>query len=474
MAINNLCWIRRDLRLHDHQALSAALKNGDSTYVIFIFDENILNKLSATNDKRITFIMDSLIEIETVLNDYESSLIVCYGNPKKIILDIIDKLKINNLCFNRDYEPYAKNRDNDIITEAQKKGVAVHTFKDHVFYEKNEVQTDQQTTYKVFTPYKNKWVSRFRAQESVVQNFKCNLKKLAKFENTKSIKKNDWFKEIGFIKNDLILKGGTSQALLHFKQFEKYIDNYKLARDIPSLNQTSNLSTYIRMGNISIRDMVRLSIKRSDEGHLTWLSELIWRDFYHTILDAYPKVVTNCFKDEYNKILWPGTEKHFELWCQGMTGYPIIDSAMRCLNATGMMHNRLRMITASFLVKTLLVDWKKGEKYFAEKLLDYDLAANNGGWQWSASTGVDAQPYFRIFNPHRQSEKFDKEGLFIKTWCPELIAFTSKTIHSPQEAELDEQVAAKCIIGINYPEPIVYYKEQKVKALKIFSQISKN
>jgi deoxyribodipyrimidine photo-lyase len=469
--IKNLCWIRRDLRLHDHHALSEALKNGDSTYVVFVFDENILNNLSAPNDKRITFIIDSLIEIESELNEYESSLLICYGNPKKEISDLVKKLKIDNLYFNRDYEPYAKARDKDITCSLQKQGISVHSFKDHVFFEKDEVLTEQKGIYKVFTPYKNKWISIFKSHESVVQNFKCDLRKLAKYKNDKSIKNIDLYKIINFTKNMSIQKGGTSQALKHLKQFEKHISNYNTARDIPSLNQTSNLSAYIRMGNISIRQMIRLSIKENDIGHATWLSELIWRDFYQVILDAYPEVVDHCFKVEYEKIKWPGTNIHFQLWCSGMTGYPIVDAAMRCLNETGMMHNRLRMIVASFLVKTLLVDWRKGEKYFALKLLDYDLAANNGGWQWSASTGVDAQPYFRIFNPYRQSEKFDKEGIFIKIWCPELKAFPSKLIHYPQVAELDEQAQAKCVIGVNYPEPIVNYKEQKAKALKMYNSI---
>ena len=471
MTINNLCWIRRDLRLHDHHALSLSLKNGDATYVVFVFDENILQNLSAADDKRITFIMDSLIEVETKLNEYGSSLIICYGDPKKEIPKLVKELKIDNLYFNRDYEPYAKERDSNITMYLQKNGLGVYSFKDHVFFEKHEVLTEQRGIYKVFTPYKNRWLSVFKSQESVVPNFKCDLKKLAKYKNDKSVKNLDWYNVINFTRNPALLIGGSSHALKKLKQFEKYISNYKIARDIPSLNQTSNLSVYIRTGNVSIRDMIRLSVKGSDLGHETWLSEIIWRDFYQVILDVYPKVKDHCFKEAYDKIKWPGANLHFQLWCSGMTGYPIVDSAMRCLNETGMMHNRLRMIVASFLVKTLLLDWKKGERYFAEKLLDYDLAANSGGWQWSASTGVDAQPYFRIFNPYRQSEKFDKEGEFIKAWCPELKGFSNKLIHYPHEAEMEEQVQAKCIIGSDYPSPIVFYKEQKIKALKMFTSI---
>jgi deoxyribodipyrimidine photo-lyase len=471
MTIKNLCWIRRDLRLHDHHALSMALKNGEETYITFIFDETILKKLNSPTDRRITFIMDSLKEIEENLNKQGASLIVRYGDPKVEIPKLVDELKINGLYFNRDYEPSTKKRDEDITNILQKKGIDIFTFKDHVFYEKTEVLNGQREVYKVFTPYKNKWLETFRSQECVVANYKCNLKKLGSIKNSNSLLKVDWFKIINFIETEPILKGGTTHALKRLENFKKYISNYKMARDIPALNQTSNLSAYIRMGNLSIRDMIRVSILGNDEGHSTWLSEIIWRDFYQVILDVYPKVETHCFKTEYDKIKWVGSNAHFKLWCEGKTGYPIVDAAMRCLNESGLMHNRLRMVVASFLTKTLLVDWRKGERYFAEKLLDYDLAANNGGWQWSASTGVDAQPYFRIFNPYNQSEKFDTNGLFIKEWCPELKLFSSKLIHYPHESDMVEQIEAKCFIGKNYPHPIVSYKGQKEKALAMYKAI---
>jgi deoxyribodipyrimidine photo-lyase len=471
MTIKNLCWIRRDLRLHDHHALSLALKNGDETYIVFIFDETILKKLNSPYDKRVTFIMDSLREIEEHIQKSGASLIIRHGDPKIEIPKIVDELKINALYFNRDYEPSAKKREEVITQILQKKQIDVFTFKDHVFYEKHEVLNGQREVYKVFTPYKNKWLETFRAQESVVANHKCNLVKLAAYKNSESILKIDWYKRINFIETEPLLKGGAASGLKRLDHFKKYISNYKIARDIPALNQTSNLSPYIRMGNISIRDMIRLNVTGTDEGHATWLSELIWRDFYQVILDVYPKVETHCFKSEYDKIKWDGDPAHFKLWCQGKTGYPIVDAAMRCLNETGMMHNRLRMIVASFLTKTLLIDWRKGEHYFAEKLLDYDLAANNGGWQWSASTGVDAQPYFRIFNPYNQSEKFDSEGIFIKQWCPELKGFSSKLIHFPHETDMVEQIEAKCFIGRDYPHPIVAYKGQKEKALAMFKAI---
>jgi deoxyribodipyrimidine photo-lyase len=225
------------------------------------------------------------------------------------------------------------------------------------------------------------------------------------------------------------------------------------------------------MGNLSVRDMIRVAIESDDLGSQTWLSEIIWRDFYQMILDVYPKVEKQCFKSQYDSIHWLGHLDHFQKWCDGETGYPIVDSAMRCLNTTGMMHNRLRMVVASFLTKTLLIDWKLGEDYFAHKLLDFDLAANNGGWQWSASTGVDAQPYFRIFNPYSQSEKFDEEGLFIKRWCPELKNISLKKIHAPHLMDLVEQAQSECFIGKDYPYPIVEYKTQRDLALKMYKAI---
>jgi len=468
----NLCWIRRDLRLHDHHALSMALKNAEETFLVFIFDKNILDKLSDKNDKRISLIMDALIEIEQSLADHHSGLILKYGDPKIEIPKLARELQVEGVFFNRDYEPYAKERDSHVEKSLRAQGVEVQHFKDHVFFEKNEILTGSREIYKVFTPYKNKWLEHFRAQDSIVPDYKCDLKKLARFKNKESVLAKDWFKEIGFNRTETILSGGTSHAKKRLKDFQKNISRYKEARDIPALNMTSLLSPYIRFGNISIRDMIRASIHSSDEGSQTWLSEIIWRDFYQVILDVYPKVENHCFKTDYDKIKWTGKKEHFQMWCEGKTGFPIVDAAMRCLNETGFMHNRLRMVVASFLTKTLLIDWRRGERYFAEKLLDYDLAANNGGWQWSASTGVDAQPYFRIFNPWNQSEKFDEEGKFIREWCPELKGFSNKKIHYPHETDMVEQAQAGCVIGKDYPHPIVSYKIQKEKALAMYKAIS--
>ncbi len=466
-----LCWLRRDLRLHDHHALSEALRENDETVVCFIFDSAILDKLKDKSDRRVTFIHESLIEIEKICQQNGSSLIIRYGDPIEEIPKLLKEFSCNGLYYNRDYEPYAKKRDQMVEKILNSNKVSVNNYKDHVFFEKHEILNGTGTVYKVFTPYKNKWLDTFRNHEETVQEYKCKLSKLAKLTNSKNIINHDWMKEINFNQNDNLIKGGTGEALKKLKTFQQFISNYKVARDFPHLNQTSLLSTYIRMGNISIRDMIRASLMSNGVGPETWLSELIWRDFYQMILDVYPKTENQCFRPEYDALNWRGSEAEFKLWCEGLTGYPLVDAAMRCLNETGFMHNRLRMVVASFLTKTLLVDWKKGERYFAAKLFDYDLAANTGGWQWSASTGVDAQPYFRIFNPYNQSEKFDPDGQFIRLWCPELAGFSSKEIHAPQDTDFPAQDRAACFIGRDYPQPIVSYTVQRDRALKMFKEV---
>lgn len=467
---NNLCWIRRDLRLIDHHALSMAAKDAKNLYLFFNFDPHILGKLKP-DDRRVTFIIQSLKEIELELNKKNASLIITYGDPQEELSKIVDQFSITKIFHNRDYEPYAKSRDEKIAKYFKIKNVEVLNFKDHVFYEKHEILNEKKEIYKVFTPYKNKWLAKFRDQESHVPKFKINLENLAKFNNPHSIINFDWYKRIGFMPTENVLIGGRSEALKKLSTFKKYLSEYKIARDYPSLEKTSNLSPYLRMGCISIREAITFSLQEENVGAETFLSELIWREFYQMILDVFPRVEKSSFKINYDQIKWENNQDYFEKWKMGMTGYPLIDASMRCLNETGLMHNRLRMVVASFLTKTLLVDWRLGEAYFAEKLLDFDLAANNGGWQWSASTGVDAQPYFRIFNPYNQSEKFDEYGDFIKIWCPELKDFDESLIHYPHEADMVEQASANCRIGMDYPHPIVSYKVQKNLALKMFAII---
>jgi len=457
--MKSLCWIRRDLRLHDHAALSKALERGE-TSIVFIFDPHILDKLDDKEDKRLTFIIDSLKEMEETLQKKGSSIHILYGTPEEEIPLLAHELKVSYVFSNRDYEPYAKIRDQLVAKKLAALNIEFELFKDTVYYEKNEVLTNMGGTYKVFTPYKNKWLEKFESQGKIVPTYDCPLNGLIKFENKKNIIDFDWYKIIGFKEAPVLLPGGSKAAKKRLKTFADKIDDYKDARNYPAIDGTSQLSVHLRFGTISIRELVQESITHRSDGASTWLSELIWRDFYHMILDVHPEVEKVAFKPVYDNIKWPGTQAHFQAWCDGQTGFPIVDAAMRCFKQTGMMHNRLRMIVASFLCKILLVDWRKGEKYFAEKLLDYDLAANNGGWQWSSSSGCDAQPYFRIFNPYTQSEKFDAEGKFISIWCPELAKAKNKQIHHPD-----------ILLFPDYPKPIVSYDNNRIRCLEIYSVV---
>lgn len=457
--MKTLCWIRRDLRLHDHAALSWALSQGETT-IVFVFDTYILAKLLNKADQRVSFIYDSLKEIETELLKKGSSLIIAYGKPEIEIPRIARELGVSAVACNRDYEPYAKKRDG-LVARALGE-IKFEQFKDSVIFEKHEVLNGKGEIYKVFTPYKNKWLQTLEAQENEVPEHKPALKNLRQFKNTQSISTFDWYAVMGFIPTPPTLRAGTKVARKRLTEFTERISKYKASRDVPSIDGTSLISVYIRHGNLSVRDLVRVGSAQRDEGSKTWLSELVWRDFYFVILDAHPEVVDHAYKAEYDKINWLGSRKDFQAWCDGQTGFPIIDAAMRCLKETGLMHNRLRMVTASFLCKILLVDWKLGERYFADKLLDYDLAANNGGWQWSSSSGVDAQPYFRIFNPYAQSEKFDKQGEFIKKWVPELAQAKGKDIHKPDTDRFPD-----------YQEPIVDYSTNRERCLVMYRVVRK-
>jgi deoxyribodipyrimidine photo-lyase len=459
--MKTLCWIRRDLRLHDHAALSCALSQGEA-HIVFIFDSHILDKLKDKRDRRITFIHQSLVEMEKLLQKRGSSLHVLFGKPEDEIPRLARSLEVSAVYANRDYEPYAKERDQKVQKRLKALEISFEQFKDSVIFEKREVLTNSGGLYKIFTPYQNKWLETFEKTGKAISHFECPLSKLAKFNNPQSILKKNWFQEIGFQENPPILKGGSKAALRRLDNFSQKIDNYQETRDYPMLEGTSGLSPYLRFGNISVRDMLRAAISSSSKGAKVWLSEIIWRDFYQVILDAFPHVTKGSFKREYDQIKYIGKAEHFKVWCQGQTGFPLVDAAMRCLNETGLIHNRLRMVVASFLTKILLVDWRVGEAYFAEKLLDFDLAANNGGWQWSSSSGCDAQPYFRIFNPYSQSEKFDREGEFIRKWVPELEKLNQKEIHRPDT-----------LLNPQYPVPIVSYEANRLRCLDMYAIVKK-
>ena len=463
-------WIRRDLRFNDNAALCSATTHSKEVVLVFVFDINILGKLKNKNDRRITFIYQSLIELDQKLRDKGSALVILQGDPKIEIPEFSKRIKANAVFINRDYEPYAKKRDKAIQNICDKLGIALNSFKDQVIFEGNELLNNSGEPYKIFTPYKNKWLVEL--DKPLYQNHEPNLKRLLPVNKLRGELNNWSFKNIGFKSEKLWLKAGQRGAKNQLNQFLPHLDNYDKNRDYPFLyNGTSRLSVHLRFGTLSIRSLVRVALNSCNSGSKIWLSELIWRDFYQMVLDQFPHVVKGCFKKKYDQIRWPGPERYFRLWCQGMTGFPIIDSAMRCFNQTGWMHNRLRMVVASFLTKDLLVDWRKGERWFAKNLLDFDLASNNGGWQWCASTGCDAQPYFRIFNPITQSKKFDPEGKFIRKYLPELQKFSNKQIHWPHLTNKETQGKLGCILGESYPKPIVVHSEQRIKALNLFKSL---
>lgn len=469
--MKSLCWIRRDLRTSDHAALSHALESYNKVAVVFVFDTNILDQLKDKKDKRITFIHHSIQEVNQFLKERGSQLIVLYGDPVKEIPKLAKNLGVNTVLTNRDYEPYAVKRDKEVQRLLKDQGQDLHTFKDHVIFEKDEIFTEK-GAYKVFTPYKNAWMKRLLKDDSL--SYSMNWKSLWPAKELEGLSHSYSFEDLGFQESELWLKPGEKAAKERLIDFLKVLPNYNIDRDFPALEHTSGLSAHFRFGTMSIREAVRTCFKHRSPGAQTWLNEIIWREFYQMILWNFPHVVTKSFKPEYENLDWHGEPDHFRAWCEGQTGYPIVDAAMRCLNIRGWMHNRLRMVTASFLTKDLLIDWRKGEDYFAEKLIDHELASNNGGWQWCASTGVDAQPSFRIFNPLLQSKKFDSKGDFIRKWCPELKGFDNILIHNPWEATIMQQEMANCILGTDYPHPIVEHKEQKEKALELLKSYSKN
>jgi deoxyribodipyrimidine photo-lyase len=471
-----IVWLRRDLRLEDNVALARAGAESKQVALLFVFDPEILEKLESKSDLRVTFIYESLVELDQQLKKIGSRLLVRYGNPETEVPLVIKTLNATALYFNEDYEDYAKIRDQKVTSSLEKNGIECFQSKDHVIFSGTEICKSDGSNYRMFTPYKNAWLKSLRPSHFQSHSF-THDKALAATE-MKAHSPLPTLEALGFRRAEVVLtphppspQPGRPSALKSLKAWSEKIDSYHLARDFPCLEDgTSGLSTHLRFGTLSIRECVRLAIKKSSAGSKVWLSELIWRDFYQMILDRFPHVTRGSFKPEYDKIKWLGDSAHFKAWCQGRTGVPIVDAGMRQLNQTGWMHNRVRMITASFLVKDLLIDWKKGEAYFAEKLLDYDFASNNGGWQWCASTGCDAQPYFRIFNPMLQSQKFDADCHYIKQWVPELRSLTPREIHR-LSSDSPRRDASHSRMRKHYPFPIVSHAIQKMLAIKMFQQV---
>jgi deoxyribodipyrimidine photo-lyase len=396
----SVCWLRRDLRLFDNNALKEALKSPFRVLVIFIFDRNILDKLPDSKDKRVVFIHRELEKINRELQEKGSALKVFNSTPKEAFQELFSEYEVQEIYANHDYEPYAISREREIAELATEKSVEFHTFKDQVVFEKDEILKPDGDPYTVYTPYSKKWKENFFRNSIEDHDCKLRSEDFLPFPNEEIPS----LKEIGFEDLDAeIPPADFSEDLLR---------NYKKTRDLPAVDGTSHLGTHLRFGTVSVRQVVAKAAQFSE----TFLNELIWREFFMMILYHFPHVEDHNFRSKYDRLQWRNNEKEFELWCRGETGYPMVDAGMRQLNETGWMHNRVRMITAGFLTKHLLIDWRWGEAYFAEKLLDYELASNNGNWQWAAGTGCDAAPYFRIFNPETQLKKFDPNLEYVRTW----------------------------------------------------------
>ncbi|MAT38951.1 MAG: deoxyribodipyrimidine photolyase [Ectothiorhodospiraceae bacterium] len=466
-----LVWLRRDLRLYDNRALAEAASRSESIAICFVFDTNIIDKLHDKDDRRLTFIHDSLAELDAALRKRGSQLIVRHGDPADEIPALAKAIGAEAVLTNHDYDRYPKERDAEVRKRLEEEGRTLHTCKDQVVFERDEILNNAGEPYKVFTPYKKAWLARLRETDfAELGESKVDLSGIAPAEELAAHSHSWQLEDLGFTRGNLWLKAGQSAGRERLCDFLGTIDRYKDERDFPAKDATSGLSVHLRFGTVSIRECFREAMKHESKGRETWVSELIWREFYQMILDRFPHVRDEAFKQEYNELEWEGGEDRFAAWCEGRTGYPLVDAAMRHFNATGWMHNRLRMVTAMFLAKDLLVDWRRGERYFARYLLDYDFASNNGGWQWCASTGVDAQPYFRVFNPVLQSKKFDPDGTYIREHVPEIQGFEKALIHWPHDAGEMEQEMAKCSLGKEYPHPIVDHFEQKEKAIAMFKR----
>jgi deoxyribodipyrimidine photo-lyase len=472
-----LVWFRRDLRDFDHAAFFHALKGSRRVHCAFVFDREILDALPRADDRRVEFIWHSVVELAASLASRGGALIVRHAVARDAIPELAAELGVAAVYANHDYEPAARDRDAEVAERLAARGIAFHTTKDHVIFERDEVLSQAGKPFSVFTPYKNAWLKAltpFQVKAYPVDAYAGALGPPAKGIAMEMPP----LSAMGFRPTHLaelgVVPGMTGGAAL-FAEFRKRIGRYREARDFPARKGPSYLSVHLRFGTVSIRELaahaLRLAMEPGGDGAATWLSELIWRDFYAQILWHHPRVTAAAFKAEYADLRFPGSMEHFRAWCEGRTGYPIVDAAMRQLNATGYMHNRLRMIAASFLVKDLLVDWRLGEKYFTDTLIDFDLASNNGGWQWAASTGCDAQPYFRIFNPVTQSEKFDADGAFIRRYVPELARLDAREIHAPWIVPPAVQQMKGVVIGRDYPAPIVDHAAARAAALALFGKI---
>lgn len=426
----NIFWFRRDLRLDDNVGFYEALKGERPVLPIFIFDKEILKELPE-DDARVTFIYETLQKMRSTLqHEYDSSIAMYHGKPLDIYKELEKDYDVETVYTNRDYEPYAKERDEKIASFLKDKEINFKTFKDQVIFEKDEVVKSDGDPYVVYTPYMKTWKDNFKSYDLKIYYTNEYLENLIENSRLPNLSLSD----MGFKK--------SKQEIIDYTITPTLIKEYENTRNFPAKEGTSRLGPHLRFGTVSVRKMVK---KATSENNEIFWQELIWREFFMQILWHFPKTVDKSFKAKYDRIKWRNNEKEFKAWCEGKTGYPLVDAGMRQLNQTGFMHNRVRMLTASFLCKHLLIDWRWGEAYFAEKLHDYEMASNVGNWQWVSGSGVDAAPYFRIFNPTTQIEKFDKNHEYIKTWVPEY---------------KDE----------DYPDPIVEHKAARERCLKIYKE----
>jgi deoxyribodipyrimidine photo-lyase len=484
MVNQSLFWFRRDLRADDNAALYHALKDSKHVYCAFIFDKEILDSLPRA-DRRVEFIRESLLQLDAQLQELAGKphpmLIVRHAWASDEIPRLAKELGVQAVFTNHDDEPQALARDTKVRGALADIGVSFHTAKDQVIFERSEVLTQGGMPYGVFTPYKNNWlkkVNEFYLRAYPVEKYAAHLA-VAPQSLAQGVPA---LKALGFEPTNLAelkIPVGVQGGQTLFTDFLQRMDRYGETRDFPAVKGPSYLSVHLRFGTVSIRQLAREAharYLRGSEGARVWLSELIWRDFYMQILHHHPHVAKRAFKPEYDAIKWEQgktAEALFKAWCEGRTGYPIVDAAMRQLNETGYMHNRLRMVVASFLTKDLGLDWRWGERYFAEQLNDFDLAANNGGWQWASSSGCDAQPYFRIFNPTSQSEKFDTQGKFIRRYVPELAKLPDAALHAPWDARPVDLAAADVQLGKHYPERCVIHEEARAKTLARYAVVKK-
>jgi deoxyribodipyrimidine photo-lyase len=476
----SLVWFRRDLRAFDHAALHHALRNavqgGGSVVCVFVFDTAILAALPR-QDRRVRFIHASLPELDAELRKLGGGLIVRHGAARELIPRLAAELDAGSVYINDDYEPDALARDAAVAEALHAQGRALLRFKDQVIFEKREVLTLTQGIHGVFTPYKNAWLKRLAAQPQaaapwLIEPYAAGFAPLPEAALPS-------LAQLGFDDGPPPAPPAMSGATQVFEDFLPRLADYGTARDFPALDSTSRLSVHLRFGTTSVRHLVRtlrqmMANGAGGTGAPVWLSELVWRDFYAMILFHHPHSAQAAFKPAFDALAWEAgdaAQALFAAWCEGRTGYPLVDAAMAQLNTTGFMHNRLRMVTASFLVKDLGIDWRWGERYFARQLNDYDLASNVGGWQWAASTGCDAQPWFRIFNPVTQSQKFDRQGAFIRRYLPQLAKLDARAIHAPWLVPADALEACGIVLGREYPQPVVDHAQARQRTLERFAAI---